>query len=46
MGQLITLSNVEKRYDMGQEQVRALDGVSLSVACGCPPVGDTRVQGA
>ena len=31
MGQLITLSDVEKRYDMGQEQVRALDGVSLSV---------------
>ncbi len=31
MGRLITLSEVEKRYDMGQEQVRALDGVSLSV---------------
>ena len=31
MAQLINLSDVDKRYDMGQEQVRALDRVSLSV---------------
>jgi len=29
--QLIELSEVEKLYEMGQEQVRALDGVSLTI---------------
>jgi len=31
MSRLIHLTDVEKRYDMGQEQVRALDRVSLAV---------------
>lgn len=30
-GTLIALSDVRKRYDMGQEQVHALDGVSLKI---------------
>jgi len=31
MGQLIILTEVDKHYEMGQEQIRALDRVSLSV---------------
>jgi putative ABC transport system ATP-binding protein len=34
MTELITLTDVEKHYDMGQEKVRALDRVSMSIESG------------